>query len=62
MEPHDAFREAVVRLEGSVAIGAAVTTSPDRLLLALRGSGQALYVGLADDSFIVASEPYGVVE
>jgi len=62
MEPHDAFREAVVRLEGSVAIGAAVTTSPDRLLLALRGSGQALYVGLADDAFIVASEPYGVVE
>jgi glucosamine--fructose-6-phosphate aminotransferase (isomerizing) len=26
------------------------------------GSGQALYIGLADDAFIVASEPYGVVE
>ena len=35
---------------------------PDRLLLALRGSGQALYVGLGDDCFVVASEPYGVVE
>ena len=35
---------------------------PDALHLALRGSGQALYVGLADDGFIVASEPYGVVE
>ena len=35
---------------------------PDRLCLALRGSGQALYVGLAEDAFIVASEPYGVVE
>jgi glucosamine--fructose-6-phosphate aminotransferase (isomerizing) len=32
------------------------------LLLALRGSGQGLYVGLADDCYIVASEPYGVVE
>ena len=36
--------------------------APDDLLLALRGSGQALYVGLAEDAFIVASEPYGVVE
>ena len=35
---------------------------PTSLLLALRGSGQALYVGLADDAYIVASEPYGVVE
>ena len=35
---------------------------PGRVLLAQRGSGQALYVGLADDAFVVASEPYGVVE
>ena len=35
---------------------------PAELLLALRGSGQALYVGLADDAFVVASEPYGLVE
>ena len=33
--------------------------TPTDLLLALRGSGQALYVGLAEDAFIVASEPYG---
>ncbi len=58
----EAFRETVVRLEGSVAIAAAAAPSPDRLLLALRGSGQALYVGVAEDAFIVASEPYGVVE
>ncbi|HPF71898.1 MAG TPA: hypothetical protein PLQ13_14595, partial [Candidatus Krumholzibacteria bacterium] len=31
-------------------------------MLALRGSGQALYVGLEDDLYVVASEPYGVVE
>ncbi len=35
---------------------------PSQLFLALRGSGQALYIGLADDCYIVASEPYGVVE
>ena len=35
---------------------------PDALFLALRGSGQALYVGLAEDAFLVASEPYGLVE
>lgn len=57
-----AFRAAVASMEGSVAIGASSATAPDRLHLALRGSGQALYVGLAEDLYIVASEPYGVVE
>lgn len=58
----ESFRRTVASFEGSVAIGAASAEQPNTLLLALRGSGQALYVGLADDSFIVASEPYGVVE
>ncbi len=48
--------------EGSVAIGAQTADAPDRLLFSLRGSGQALYVGLAEDAFVVASEPYGLVE
>ena len=52
-----AFRETVAALEGSVAIAATTVASPDRLLLALRGSGQALYVGLADDAYIVAWSP-----
>lgn len=59
---HDAFRDSVATMEGSVAIGANAAADPESLFLALRGSGQALYVGLADDAFIVASEPYGVVE
>jgi len=59
---HDAFRDSVAEMEGSVAIAASHAGDPDRLYLALRGSGQALYIGLADDAFIVASEPYGVVE
>ena len=32
------------------------------VLLALKGSGQGVYVGLAEDRYIVASEPYGIVE
>ena len=58
----EAFRRTVATFEGSVAIAAATADAPDRLQLALRGSGQALYVGLAEDAYIVASEPYGIVE
>jgi glucosamine--fructose-6-phosphate aminotransferase (isomerizing) len=58
----ESFRSTVASLEGSVAIAATAADRPDRLLLALRGSGQALYVGLAEDAFVVASEPYGLVE
>ena len=58
----DGFRRAVSSFDGSVAIGAMSATSPNCVLLAQRGSGQALYVGLAEDSYIVASEPYGLVE
>jgi len=58
----EAFRQTVAEFDGSVAIAASVAEAPGRLLLALRGSGQALYVGLAEDLFVVASEPYGLVE
>ncbi|MEI7548098.1 MAG: glucosamine-6-phosphate synthase, partial [Actinomycetota bacterium] len=58
----EAFRRTVTEFEGSVAIAAAAADAPERVYLALRGSGQALYVGLGDDMFIVASEPYGLVE
>jgi glucosamine--fructose-6-phosphate aminotransferase (isomerizing) len=58
----EAFRKTVSRFDGSVAIGCAAADEPGRLYLALRGSGQALYVGLANNAFIVASEPYGIVE
>ncbi len=58
----EAFRRTVASFDGSVAIGAAAADTPSKLYLALRGSGQGLYVGLADDRFVVASEPYGIVE
>ena len=58
----EAFRQTVSSFVGSVAIACYTTEAPDRLLLALRGSGQGVFVGMAEDFFIVASEPYGVVE
>lgn len=58
----DAFRETVRRFEGSAAIATSVSTAPDRVQIALRGSGQGLYVGLDEDLFIAATEQYGIVE
>ena len=58
----DAFRRTVSSFEGSVAIGVAAADEPGRLYLALNGSGQGVYIGLAEDRYVVASEPYGVVE
>ena len=57
-----AFRDTVASFEGSVAIAALSADHPDHVLLAQRGSGQALYVGVADGCYVVASEPYGLVE
>ncbi len=60
--PFDSFRDTVAAFEGSVAVGALTWDDPSRLYLATQGSGQGLYVGLADHAFVVASEPYGLVE
>src|SRR5262245_5623050 len=57
----EAFRATVASFEGSVAIGAQSAADPDCVLLAQRGSGQALYVGLAPWGYVVTSEPYGLV-
>ncbi|MGF1596092.1 MAG: SIS domain-containing protein [Acidimicrobiales bacterium] len=57
----EAVRAAVAQFEGSVAIGISTASHPDAVHLALRGSGQGVFVGLAEDAFVVASEPYGVV-
>jgi glucosamine--fructose-6-phosphate aminotransferase (isomerizing) len=58
----DAFRTTVAELAGSMGIAAQTAAAPDQLLLSLRGSGQALYIGMVEDAFVVASEPYGLVE
>ena len=58
----EAFCRSVSRFDGSVAIALSAAGSADELHLALRGSGQSLNVGLAEDAFIVASEAYGLVQ
>ncbi len=58
----DAFLSTVRQFEGSVAVAASPAQEPDHLYLALRGGGQSLYVGLAEDAYVVASEPYGLVQ
>ncbi|HWE55139.1 MAG TPA: SIS domain-containing protein [Acidimicrobiales bacterium] len=62
MDPTEAFLATVTRFEGSVAIASSAAAAPDQIHLALYGSGQSLYIGLADGAFVVASEPYGLVE
>lgn len=58
-----AFQKAVRDFEGSYAIAAHCSTSPGRVFLAQRGSGQGLFVGLTPDGgCLYASELYGVVE
>jgi glucosamine--fructose-6-phosphate aminotransferase (isomerizing) len=58
----EAIRRTVAQFEGSVAIGISSSVEPEDVHLALRGSGQGVFVGQAEDCFVVASEPYGVVE
>ena len=62
MSTRDAFLNAVTQFEGSVAIGYSAADEPNDMYLALHGSGQGLYIGIAEDRFIAASEPYGTVE
>ncbi len=58
----EAFRLAVGDFEGSHAIAMVSNTEPGKAFLALRGSGQSVYVGLAPDRYIISSEVYGLVE
>ena len=57
-----AFRLAINDFEGSHAISMHTDLAPGKLFLALKGSGQAIFVGLAEDHYIPTSEIYGLVE
>ncbi|MEW6280433.1 MAG: SIS domain-containing protein, partial [Candidatus Eremiobacterota bacterium] len=48
--------------EGSVAVVMHSTAEPDKTYLALRGSGQSMFVGIGPHGYVFASELYGVVE
>ena len=58
----EAFRLAVNDFEGSHAISMHSDLAPGKLFLAQKGSGQAIFVGIAGDHYIAASELYGIVE
>jgi glucosamine--fructose-6-phosphate aminotransferase (isomerizing) len=58
----ESFRRAVCDFEGSHAIAMTSSVEPSRTFLALKGSGQTIYVGLTPDRYIFSSELYGLVE
>ena len=58
----EAFRLAVNEFEGSHAISMHTDLAPGKLFLAQKGSGQAIFVGIADEHYIPSSEVYGFVE
>ena len=58
----EAFRLAVSDFEGSHAIAMHTDLAPGKFFLAQRGSGQAVFVGLARDHYLPTSEVYGFVE
>ena len=58
----EAFRQTVNLFEGSHAISMHTDMAPGKLFLAQKGSGQTIFVGLADDFYMSASEVYGFVE
>ncbi|MCX5845541.1 MAG: SIS domain-containing protein [Deltaproteobacteria bacterium] len=58
----ESFRLAVNDFEGSHAIAMVSNAVPGKIFLALKGSGQSIYVGIAPDQYIFSSELYGLVE
>ncbi len=58
----DAFRLAVNDFEGSHAIAMTSALEPGKMFLALKGSGQSIYVGINADQYMFSSELYGLVE
>ena len=58
----EAFRLAVSDFQGSHAIAMHTDLAPGKFFLAQKGSGQAVFVGLAEDHYMSASEVYGFIE
>jgi len=58
----EAFRQTVNQFEGSHAISMHTSLAPGKLFLAQKGSGQTIFIGLGEDSYMPTSEVYGFVE
>ena len=52
----------VCDFKGSHAIAMHTDLAPGKLFLAQRGSGQAIFVGIAPDHYMATSEAYGFIE
>lgn len=59
---NEAFRLALNDFKGSHAISMHTDLAPGKIFLAQKGSGQAIFVGLGENSYIPTSEVYGFVE
>jgi glucosamine--fructose-6-phosphate aminotransferase (isomerizing) len=62
MGVEDAFRKAVNTFKGSHAIFMTTDLAHGKLFLAQKGSGQTIFVGLAEEHYMPVSEVYGFVE
>ncbi|MDI6687296.1 MAG: SIS domain-containing protein [Desulfobacterales bacterium] len=58
----EAFRLAACDFEGSHAICMHTDLAPGKLFLAQKGSGQTIFVGMANDFYMPTSEVYGFIE
>jgi len=58
----ESFRLAVNDFKGSHAIAMTSTLAPGKMFLALKGSGQSIYIGVNVDQYMFSSELYGLVE
>ena len=58
----ESFRLAVNDFEGSHAIAMTSDLEPGKMFLALKGSGQSIYIGVSSDQYMFSSELYGLVE
>ena len=58
----EAFRLALNDFAGSHAISMHTNLAPGKIFLGQKGSGQALFVGIAADHYMATSEVYGFVE
>lgn len=57
-----AVQRAAREFDGSFAIQVQSDLEPGKLILALNGKGQGLYVGISPDGFHPASETYGMID
>jgi glucosamine--fructose-6-phosphate aminotransferase (isomerizing) len=58
----ESYRFAVKDFEGSHAVAMTSDLEPGKVFLALKGSGQSIYVGISSDQYMFSSELYGLVE